>query len=197
MTNLTAASSARFGHVGGKLAFSGTGVVHRPRHGRLEWHDCTLAWSLCRAAVVLPALILRPRCFVSCPGRAESCWAVRGCEFPSPPPPSRARSHLDRPTGRRVAVHGVGPPHAPPAPSCPIWGVQGDPPKLANHADTDWIAQRPLGGAVRRCRDAPPHCTVAATERTGPSTPTWAALWSLGCTGWSGEGGLAELSGED
>ena len=75
-------------------------------------------------------------------------------------PPSRARSHLDRPTGRRVVAQGVGPPHAPPASPCPIWGEQGGPPELVRRAGARRTAQRRLWSGA--CGDAP-----KASQRRG------------------------------
>ena len=116
-----------------------------------------------------PRAVLRPRCFVPRPGAAENCWGERGCEFPSPPPPSLARPHADRPTAHRVAVEPVRPSRGPCAP--PFWVYAWE----AVHLSCPGAqAQLGLGDALQRWRtiDAREACRAARRQRW--STP---GLW--------------------
>ena len=155
-----------------------------------------LAWSLCGAAAALPARFSAPAALSRVQGRRKIVGAMRGREFPSPPPPSRARPHADLPTAHRVAVELVRPSHAPlRAAYLGLW-VKGGPPELSGDADTTRTERRPFAVAHARCSRGVLYGTAATMEHAWPSPLPEQALRGPNCTGRGGHGSLTEPRGK-
>jgi hypothetical protein len=158
-----------------------------------------LAWSLCRAPAALPALVPRPSCSILRPGTAETVGAMRGCKFPSPPPPSRA---LDPTSRRRTGAPWQWSSFGRLAPAWAAFlclRVEGDPSELPGHVDTARTARRPpLVVAHGSTFDAHETCCTARRLRWSASSPLPAqALRGPGCAGRGGQGSLTEPRDED
>ena len=169
MTNLTAAFSARFGHFGGKLALSSTGVAHRPRHGWPVWQGWpgVFAERQPRSPRWSPA----PAALSCVQGRRKLLGRCGVANFPR-----HLRRHELDPTSRRRTG----------APwqwssfgrLAPAWAaflclrVEGDPSELPGHVDTARTARRPpLVVAHGSTFDAHETCCTARRLRWSASGP--------------------------
>jgi hypothetical protein len=145
-----------------------------------------------------PRAVLRPRCFVPRPGTAENCWGERGREFPSPPPPSRARPHADRPADSAQCGSGVCPTVSRPLRAAFLGlCVGGRPPELSGDAGTARTERRPLAVAHARCSRGVLHGTAGTMEHAWPSPLPEQALRGPDCAGRSAQGSLTEPWDED
>ena len=163
----------------------------RGRGRRRPWHGpCGgAAWGLCRAAAALPALVLHPSCPAPRPGRAENCWGGAGL----PNSPRHLRRHeLDptsrRRTGRRVAVRGVGPPHAPLRRLARSGACRAARPSWPATQTRTGSRNATLGAAVDAAETPPTAPWRRRSASSRPRNP------SLRCGFWTARGGAVKVA---